>query len=356
VGTNENSLILGKSQRVFLTGHTGFKGTWLTLLLEAYGHEVIGYSLEAKSKSLYERLGRKGKIAEFISDIRDVNSLGKCISDSKPDVVIHMAAQALVLDSYKLPFETFEINSQGTANLLKASLDCNSVKGIAAVTTDKVYRNLGTGVAFKEDDPLEGKSDPYSASKVGSEAAISAWKKISEVQGGPPIVTLRSGNVVGGGDYSSDRLIPDLIRSFEDQTPIKIRNIEGTRPWMHVLDSLNGYLLAIDLAMKEKKSNVFNFAPSDKPLSVGEVISIAKKNWPNNFMVEVEQNISQNLEATLLSLDATKAMRELQWTPHWSQETSVASTITWWRNILLDGIDPIDVCQSEIRESLLNEK
>lgn len=350
MGANANGPILSNKEKIFLTGHTGFKGTWLTLLLEAMGHEVVGYSLSATPNSLYERLGRSRAIQEYISDIRDVEALKKAINSAKPQIVIHMAAQPLVLESYRIPRETYEINSQGTANVLEAAFEVGTVGTIGAVTTDKVYRNLETQYSYAETDALEGLSDPYSASKVAAEAVISGWKKISEVSGGPKIVTLRSGNVIGGGDFSENRLIPDLVRSHISGNIVEIRNPKSTRPWMHVLDSLIGYLRAIEYSAKCSKSDVFNFAPSDRSITVQEVLDTSLETWPEMFRYKTLENSLVKLESSILNLDPSKAINQLSWHNHWNQKESVVASIEWWKKILIERYSAFEVCQEEIRE------
>lgn len=352
MGANENRPILGKKEKIFLTGHTGFKGTWLTLLLEAMGHEVIGYSLACASNSLYERLGRSGEIQEYISDIRDVEGLNKAIRAAKPTIVIHMAAQPLVLESYRIPRETYEINAQGTANVLEAAFAVETVGVIGAVTTDKVYKNLETQYSYVETDSLEGSSDPYSGSKVAAEAVISGWKKISEVSGGPKIVTLRSGNVIGGGDFSEDRLIPDMVRSHLTGTPIQLRNPNSTRPWMHVLDSLVGYLKAIDYSSRNNANEVFNFAPLEESLTVQEVLDIASQEWPAMFEVNFSATSIAKTEANLLCLNANKSVELLEWSPYWSQESAIRSTIRWWREIFEHEVTSKSRCERDIERVL----
>jgi CDP-glucose 4,6-dehydratase len=353
VGAYENRTILGKKEKIFLTGHTGFKGTWLTLLLEAMGHEVVGYSLAPAPDSLYERLCRTGAIQEFIADIRDVDAVNKAMQAAKPTIVIHMAAQPLVLESYRIPRETFEINAQGTANVLEAAFAVGTAAVIGAVTTDKVYKNLETQYSYVETDALEGSSDPYSASKVAAEAVISGWKKISDVSGGPKIVTLRSGNVIGGGDYSADRLIPDLVRSHLSGKPIQVRNPNSTRPWTHVLDSLIGYLKAIDYTSKNGINEVFNFAPTGMSLSVKEVLDISLQEWPGICQVKILPEAASKSEANLLSLNSNKSSKLLNWKPCWSQESAVRSTIKWWEEVLSLEATPKSRCELDI-ERVLN--
>ena len=354
MGTFEDRLILGKKQRIFLTGHTGFKGTWLTLLLEAMGHEVIGYSLAATSNSLYERLGRTGVVQECFSDIRDIDALNKAMRAANPTIVIHMAAQPLVLESYRIPRETFEINAQGTANVLEAAFAIGTVGLIGAVTTDKVYKNIDTQYSYIETDALEGMSDPYSASKVAAEAVISGWKKISDASGGPKIVTLRSGNVIGGGDFSDDRLIPDMIRSHLTCVPLKVRNPTSTRPWMHVLDSLIGYLKAIEYTDQSHTNEVFNFSPLEESLSVQKVIDISLQEWPSMFQVKFSDALTGKPEARFLNLNSNKALNQLNWKPTWTQENAIRSTVQWWNGILEKSMTANEACNLEIAEAIKN--
>ena len=245
---------------VLITGHTGFKGTWMTLLLEELGIETVGVSLPPTKDSLYGRLERKGAIKEEFVDIRDFKSLGNVVRELNPSAVFHMAAQPLVMESYKTPRETFETNVMGTANLLSAALAVRSIQAISVITTDKVYRNENTGRRFLESDPLAGK-DPYSASKVGTEAVVSAWQQIVDVEGGPRIISVRAGNVIGGGDFAENRIIPDLVRGIISGKPVKIRNPRSTRPWQHVLDPLCGYVQSIEYSLSGGKTRQFNFGP-----------------------------------------------------------------------------------------------
>jgi CDP-glucose 4,6-dehydratase len=318
------------------------------LLLEAMGHEVIGYSLAATPDSLYTRLDRKSLINETIGDIRDMDLLTKAVKSAKPSIVIHLAAQALVLKSYEFPRETFEINTQGTANLFEAAFSTSSVRTIGAVTTDKVYKNIDTDHAYVESDPLEGSSDPYSASKVAAEAVICGYRKISDSYGGPNITTLRSGNVIGGGDFSEDRLIPDMVRSYLTGAPIQVRNPNSTRPWMHVLDSLIGYLEAIAYTTQNQDNEVFNFAPLEQSLSVQEVLDISIQEWPSMFRVEFSAATKAKSEARLLSLNSTKATLLLNWKPIWNQEDSIRDSIQWWKAILEKSMTANDVCAQAV--------
>jgi len=331
-----------------LTGHTGFKGTWMTLFLESHGIPVVGFSLPPNELSLYSRLNRKGEVFEKFGDIRLEDSVDKFISDTKPSVIIHMAAQPLVLESYKDPIGTFSTNVMGTANLLNSASKSNSVMVIGVVTTDKVYRNINQGKQFIESDPLGGK-DPYSASKVGTEAVISAWQQIAETNGGPTIISLRAGNVIGGGDWGENRLIPDLVRGFVTSTPLEIRNPQSTRPWQHVLDPLNGYLLALDYGLKHRKATAFNFGPIEPSLTVKEVIDIARQEWPM-LLQPVAGVTNKNQESNYLDLNSNFAQEILGWNPVWPQIEAVQKSITWWRGYLVSKTSPQQLCIGDIQE------
>jgi CDP-glucose 4,6-dehydratase len=324
----------------------------MTLLLERLGIEVFGYSLEPTESSLYSRLNRTNKIVESFEDIRNEKMLNKFISRVEPTFVIHMAAQPLVLESYKKPKETFDVNVLGTANVLNASLAVNSVKVVGVVTTDKVYRNSNIGRKFVETDPLEG-FDPYSASKVATESVVNAWRSIYGQQDDKKIISLRSGNVIGGGDFAENRIMPDLVRGMMSGEPVKIRNMMSTRPWQHILDPIFGYLAAMEYSSISGDVKAFNFGPSEDSLSVGKVVEIASK------ILKVEYDFidslsSVKLESNFLDLDSSLAREKLGWHPTWSQEESVVSTIEWWRKVLVKHEEPHKLCLEDIEKRLFS--
>ena len=342
--------IRGLDGPVLLTGHTGFKGTWMTFLLEKLGVEVIGFSLPPVSQSLFDRSKRIGKIRENFANIENFSSLSKYIHEAKPSAIIHMAAQPLVLDSYKDALGTFSTNVQGTANLLEASFHNDFVKSVIVVTTDKVYKNDNSGRRFIESDALVGK-DPYSASKVGAEAAVAAWQQISKIQGGPRVTSVRAGNVVGGGDFASNRLLPDFIRAHMNNEKLSVRNPSSTRPWQHVLDPLSGYLMALEANLSGLEINSVNFGPPAQSLSVSEVIKIATESWPTRVEIELgEVQTNPSAEAEELNLDSTFASEKLGWQPHWSQEKSIISTIEWWDSVINKGVSSDDACGYDISQ------
>ena len=338
---------------ILITGHTGFKGTWLTLLLEQMGLEVVGISLPSEEESLYQRMQRIGKIPESFIDIRNFEDTQKKIKDFAPSAVIHMAAQPLVLNSYKSPRETFDTNVMGTVNVIDGSFASETVKVVVAVTTDKVYKNSNNNNRFTENDALSGK-DPYSASKVGSEAAISAWQQIALVKNGPRVISVRAGNVIGGGDFAESRLLPDLIRGFSKNASVSVRNPHSTRPWQHVLDPLNGYLLALAQALEGGNESAFNFGPSEESLQVEEVVRIAASSWGDSAKFIFDQEMNPNKESVTLQLDSTLAMKVLNWKPSWDQKASIVSTMDWWKKVLLNGVNPSEACLSDINY-LLNK-
>lgn len=352
---------LGKRLRelpgpVLVTGHTGFKGTWLTLLLERLEIPVVGLSLPAQPFSLYERAGRIGAIPETFTDIRGFDVVREFVVKHKPSAIIHMAAQPLVLESYKTPRETFDTNVMGTVNILESAFEIDSVQAVLVITTDKVYRNDSFGKAFIESDPLAGK-DPYSASKVGTESAVAAWQQISKILGGPKVVAARAGNVIGGGDWAENRLIPDLIRGFESETEVIVRNPKSTRPWQHVLDPLLGYVMVLESVLGGAQTKAMNFGPDSESLTVEEVVRISKSNWPSSTSVVFELGMQEEaVEAIALQLDSDEARTSLHWKCAWNQEESVAATIKWWEKVITKSIDPALACEADIDFVLKNAR
>ena len=332
---------------LLLTGHTGFKGTWMTFLLEHLNVPVVGYSLPAEKDSLFDRTERTGAIPEKFADIRDYDSLDKFIDQHKPSTIIHMAAQPLVLKSYEKPRETFDVNVMGTVNILDIAFKKEFVKAIIVVTTDKVYRNDNSGGAFVETDALEGK-DPYSASKVGAEAVVAAWQQIARVSGGPSIVSVRAGNVIGGGDFAENRIIPDLIRSVMFGKPIEIRNPNSTRPWQHVLDPLAGYLASADYVLAGGAENSFNFSPNSKNFSVIEVVKIARSIFHKINIVSPTEESPKRIEAEKLDIDSTRSRSVLNWVPLFTQEAAIRETFHWWQSFMTYEESALEICNREI--------
>lgn len=334
------------SKKILITGHTGFKGTWLTLLLQRLGYEVCGIGLEPEKDSLYQSLNRKGNLEEEFLDIRDREKLRKSINVMKPSIVFHLAAQALVLKSYNEPVETFETNVLGTVNVLDSCFKSQETEAISVITTDKVYANNDSGKHFIESDPLYGK-DPYSASKVATEAVVAAWQQLRETSSGPCIMSFRAGNVIGGGDQAEDRLLPDLVRGFISGNLVEIRSGSSTRPWQHVLDPLAGYLLGTARNVAGQEIKALNLSPEGESLSVTKVSELACQTWGSNTKVKINTDDSGR-EALTLQLDSSLARKKLGWRPAWTQEEAVVATVKWWRNVHKNGISPIEACNIDL--------
>jgi CDP-glucose 4,6-dehydratase len=341
---------------ILVTGHTGFKGAWLSLLLEKLEIEHIGYSLPPENDSLISRIHNGAAIPGEFGDIRNRESLQNFFKKYNPSAVIHLAAQPLVLKSFDDPIETFETNVMGTANILQVASEFDSVQSIIVATTDKVYANNEDGRFFKETDPLMGK-DPYSSSKVAAESAVDAWRGLAKVNNGPKIVSVRAGNVIGGGDWAANRLLPDAIRSFSGSEKLVVRNPNSVRPWQHVLDPLLGYLKVLSSSIKNENFDVraVNFSPIGFGLSVREVVEVAQHAWQESTRLEIrETSGSAKTESSILNLDSNFAQQEFGWEPNWNQNEAVKSTVSWWRDHLLNGIDAKTLCKKNIDELIEN--
>lgn len=324
----------GKS--VFLTGHSGFKGSWLSLWLESMGAKVTGYALAPNTNpNLFEIFAISSLIEKsHIADIRDLTSLQKAMSEAKPDVVIHMAAQPLVRYSYANPVDTYSTNVMGTVHVLECARTIDSVRASLVVTTDKCYENKEWVWGYREHERMGG-YDPYSNSKGCAELVTAAFRKsyFSNPNSVNSVASARAGNVIGGGDWSEDRLIPDAIKAFEKKKPLMIRNPLATRPWQHVLEPLSGYLILAQ-ALYEKGlifASGWNFGPRDEDnRSVQEVVDLMISNWGESASWE-KLGLEQPHEANLLKLDCTKARMQLGWIPKWNLEIAVQKIIQWQR-------------------------
>ena len=328
-----------------ITGHTGFKGAWLTLILRERGHLVSGISLPPEAGSLFER-ANVGKFLEndIHCDIRHLKNLTSHFERINPDVVIHLAAQPLVRESYKNPIETFETNVMGTVNVLKASQQLKQLKAQLIVTTDKVYKNIIKSSGFVETEPLGGQ-DPYSASKAMADIATQSW--LSSFENSPSVIA-RAGNVLGGGDVCADRLIPDLINSYSTGITPKLRAPNSVRPWQHVLDCLNGYLMLVNAVIEKNVDGAWNFGPDeDQSKTVAEVADIAAKVW--GVEKAWENDLGQHPhEASTLILNSNKARTELGWSDKLSFEETVEWTTNWYKNVDA-GMDPLEETLKNIR-------
>lgn len=315
---------------VLVTGHTGFKGAWLTLLLRARGHDVSGLALDPEPGSLFEVAELGGDLVHDLRcDVRDGQSVVGLAAEIAPDVVIHMAAQPLVRASYADPRWTMETNVMGTLSVLEAVSATDSVRGALMVTTDKVYRNVGQAAGYVEGDALGG-HDPYSASKAMADLLIASW---ADSFGGCPIAIARAGNVIGGGDVSADRLMPDLLRAFAAGAPARLRYPDAVRPWQHVLGCLHGYLLLVDVLLEGSGAGAWNFGPDpDAFRTVGETADLAARAWGPGAAWTRDGGDHPH-EAALLTLDASRARRELGWHDQLGFEDAVTWTVDWARRV-----------------------
>ena len=313
-----------------VTGHTGFKGAWLCLLLSHRGHQVSGLSMDARAGSLFEKARIQNCLSEnIVCDIRDFTSVSNSFKSVNPDVVIHLAAQSLVRESYRDPATTFETNVIGTINVLRASQGLDNLKAQLIVTTDKVYNDLKIDGAYKESDPLGG-DDPYSASKAMADIATQSWLKSFE---NVPTSIARAGNVIGGGDICKDRLIPDLVTSFINKSTPQLRYPNAVRPWQHVLDCLNGYLLLVDQMVNLNETGAWNFGPADsKSKTVAEVTERSGAIWGTDA-TWTQTPGNHPKESVNLLLDSSKARERLGWVDKLSFEESLDWTINWYRNV-----------------------
>ena len=320
-----------KGRKILVTGHTGFKGSWLSLWLINMGAQVVGISLPPPTTPNHWDLLELNMESHFL-DIRDENALRNKIQSLQPDMIFHLAAQPLVRQSYHEPIKTWATNVMGTANLLNASRSIENLKAVVVVTTDKCYENKEWIWGYRETDPLGG-HDPYSASKGGSELVTASFRNsFFNLASSALIASARAGNVIGGGDWSEDRLIPDLIRSIESNNPLHIRSPNATRPWQHVLECLSGYLMLGQELIQGKKSyaEAWNFGPErDGNRQVQEVLQAIQKHIPS-FQWSQADGLQPH-EAKLLHLDSGKAREKLSWKPVWSFEEGVEATASWYR-------------------------
>jgi len=339
-----------RGKRVFLTGHTGFKGSWLSLWLFSLGAEVKGYALNPPtSPSLFNEAKVSLILNSQIGDIRDQNALHESMTGFSPDILIHMAAQPLVRYSYEAPIETYEVNVIGTAKVLEVARSCINLKAIVNITTDKCYENDERSEGYKEDDPMGG-YDPYSSSKGCAELVTSAYKRSFMQEQGIGLASVRAGNVIGGGDWADDRLIPDILRSFEKNKPVVIRNPKATRPWQHVLEPLSGYLVLAQKLYKDQKEYAegWNFGPNEQDVKpVDWILDNMIVKWPGSSW-RVDTNSNPH-EAGFLKLDISKAESKLGWSPVWGLSHTLERIISW-HQAWLNKKDMQAVCLVEIEE------
>lgn len=334
-------------KRVLLTGHTGFKGGWLALWLDRLGADVVGVSLPSSSTpNLFDGADIASVVDSRFCDIRDAGALKAIVEAARPEIVLHLAAQALVRASYADPLSTFSTNVMGTANLLEALRGVAETRVATMITTDKVYRNVEWAYPYREDDPLGG-YDPYSASKAASEIVIASYRD-AFLKTSIAVASARAGNVIGGGDWSDDRLIPDAVRAWQDGRPLEVRRPAAVRPWQHVLEPLNAYLcLSETLWASPELAGAFNFGPETADAAdVRYVTSVAQRVFGKGETIYGDGAEGPH-EAGLLALEIAKARSQLSVTPHWSLETSIARTMQWYSGFHA-GAKPRDLCLADI--------
>jgi CDP-glucose 4,6-dehydratase len=354
VGTAETGRLLQSfvGQRVFVTGHTGFKGSWLAFLLHELGADVMGYALApAVNGSHFELLDLGAKIRHVIGDIRDRIALVRALVAFEPEYVFHLAAQPLVRRSYEDPIGTLETNVIGSANLLEAVRECHSVRSLVYITSDKCYENREWVWGYRETDRLGG-HDPYSASKAAAEVVFSAFtRSFFSVRPELGAASTRAGNVIGGGDWAADRIVPDCVRAIRSGAPIRLRNPNATRPWQHVLEPLSGYLM---LAARLRESprtygGSWNFGPATQKVRTVHDVAKAMVDHLGRGSIVIEPSPDQRHEAGLLQLNCDKAQQILGWHPRWNVDETVAVTAQWYKKVL-DGDDAESVTRSQITE------
>lgn len=339
-----------RGKRVFLTGHTGFKGSWLSLWLQSMGAAVQGYALEAPTApALFNEARVAEGMASTIGDVRDLAALRACMQAFGPDIVIHMAAQSLVRRSYDDPVLTYSTNVMGTVHVLESARSCASVRAIVNVTTDKCYENREWEWGYREDEPMGG-HDPYSNSKGCAELVTSAYRR-SFFREGVALASARAGNVIGGGDWAKDRLVPDILRAIEEGRPVVIRSPHATRPWQHVLEPLSGYLCLAQHLWTDGPAFAagWNFGPRDEDARpVHWIVEHLVQHWGEGASWQLDSG-SHPHEAHALKLDISKAAKHLRWQPRWALQDALNHIVAWhraWRSHL----DMHAVCLSQIAE------
>lgn len=343
-----------KGRKVIITGHTGFKGSWLTLWLHKMGAKIIGVSLkDLKPQSHFNYLNLRNKLSHNLIDIRNYKKIDSIIKNNKPDFIFHLAAQALVKKSYKLPKFTIETNALGTLNILESLRSYSKKCTLVIITSDKVYRNFEIKRGYKENDILGG-FDPYSASKASAELIIQSYiKSYFPKNGNVRIGIARAGNVLGGGDWSEDRLIPDCIRSWSKNTNVIIRNPNSTRPWQHVLEAIYGYLILAKSLNRNSKlhGEAFNFGPNEKNVKkVGTVIKLMRSNWEKVKYKIKKNNINKKTvyESKLLKLNSNKAKRLLSWKCKLTFKDTIKMVVWWYKNFYTKRFDVKHLTLSQI--------
>lgn len=347
-----------KGKRVFVTGHTGFKGAWLCRILVGAGAVVTGYSLPAPTEpNLFALAGLEGRMTSVIGDIRDREALMAAFQAARPEIVLHLAAQPIVRDSYKDPVYTYETNVIGTVNILECVRLIPGVKSFLNVTTDKVYHNNEWIWGYREDEPLDG-FDPYSNSKSCAELVTHSYKSsFFALPSSPAISTARAGNVIGGGDFANDRVIPDCVRAVQAGKPMGVRNPHSTRPYQHVLEPLFAYLMIAQRQYEDKNfAGWYNVGPDECDcVTTGELVELFKKTWGQGFtwLDQAEPNAPH--EANFLKLDCSKLKATFGWSPRWHMDEAIEQTVAWTR-VWLGGSDIPAEMDREIKVYLKEDK
>ena len=327
----EQSLV---NKKIFITGHTGFTGGWICLWLQSIGANIAGFSLLPNTlPALFEVANVNDTIASTFADICDFQALLNAIEAFQPEIILHLAAQPLVCNSYVDPMHTFLVNTQGTVHVLEAARRVSSVRAVLCITTDKVYKNNEWLWPYRENDALGG-NDPYSASKAAAEMVIQGYSASYPYNhnGAPAIAVARGGNIIGGGDWSENRLIPDFVRAVTNETTLQLRYPNAVRPWQHVLALVQGYMMLMSELLSDNTINVaqaWNFGPVDtKQYSVSDMIELLSANWQRPNLSFINNSLP---EANLLALDSSMARVKLNWVPAWDTKQSIAETASWYR-------------------------
>ena len=322
-----------RNRRVFLTGHTGFKGSWLSLWLQHMGAEVDGYALSPPTQpAMFEICQVARNLHSTIGDIRDVNSLSRALHDARPDIVFHLAAQPLVLTSFEQPLDTFDTNVMGTANLLEAVRNCNTVRAVVVISSDKCYENREQLWGYREPDPMGG-HDPYSASKGCTELLVACYRKSFLAGHGVHLASARAGNVIGGGDWAANRLVPDVLRAFTAGRTVELRHPSAIRPWQHVLEPLSGYLLLAERLCNDGAAFAegWNFGPEETDAkTVAWIVERLAAGWgPDASWTQADR--PRHHEAHTLKLDCSKARTLLGWHPRWHADEAITRSLAWYQ-------------------------
>ncbi len=345
-----------RGRRVLVTGHTGFKGSWLTLWLSRLGARVTGVALEAEPESAFVALGLADRCQHEVLDVRDRSGLATLVESCDPEVVFHLAAQAIVLDSYDDPVATYDVNVGGTINVLEALKSARSARACIVVTSDKCYENREWPHAYRETDPLGG-HDPYSSSKACAEIVTASWRRsfFAPTVRSPAlaIASARAGNVYGGGDFARHRLVPDLARAFREGAPGVVRNPQSVRPWQHVIDPLRGYLVLAEACCRDPESfaSAYNFGPAEQGLTrVAEVAGTFASAWGNGARWEARGGVEAPHEAGLLKLDWGRSRQRLGWRPVIDLDSGLRLTADWYRAHALGSADLVALSESQLEQ------